>query len=829
MEILTNGSGSSIGKGGQRTTRDVRRYTWKGKGLKVTDVPGIAAFEGAEDEELAFKAAEQSDLVLFLITDDAPQPAEAECLARVRSLGKPVVGICNVKVALNDADDIVLFLQEKWFDPQRLGALIEQFHEFANKYTLGSQIYFIYTHLRSRFLSRQPEYKPHQRRLERTSRFNLVEKQIISEVIGHGIFLRWKNFIDGATAPMLQFSDCLLDFSAKNSSNGRILIDKRRRVMSWANQFRSSGQERIDTFIAKQMNSLRNAIPAFVEENYERSDAGDHWKRLIERQGVERKAKQLVKEIQEECRIELLDIAREIAAELNLIGKLSADRRISMDAIFDTKRAWNWGTAILAGSLTIAAIFTGVVAGVAAGFIGGFLSRWFEDRESKARKQREKLAGKLRRDVDKIERNLREELDDWFHQDLLKKQVYVLREELNVATSAVLKLADTQRNFALELIHRCLERGQNLLQRAAGTLQNAPSDKVRELARRLPSTVAPASEPLRIVFAGQYSAGKSSLLKVLTNREDIEIGAGITTQQVQQFNWNGIEIIDTPGVHTELRSDHDALTYEAISSADLLVFVITNELFDSHLADHFRKLAIERDKAHEMLLVVNKMQRCAQGNTPVARDVIREDIRKVLVPFTPEELRTSFVDAELALDARMEQDEEVSKVYQRKSGFDNFLDTLNAFVTEKQLAVRYTTSLYTLEQVLQEALAAEPSDDTDVDALEELLLQQRRALVDTRVQLPRAVESQVQRTTDKIQQEGRKVADLIHGGLDPKTIDRELKAAQGRVQEDTDTLSERIQKTVEEHMSALAERVNQIAQSELAKELFPRLAKRVEA
>ena len=378
-------------------------------------------------------------------------------------------------------------------------------------------------------------------------------------------------------------------------------------------------------------------------------------------------------------------------------------------------------------------------------------------------------------------------------------------------------------------LHRCLERGQNLLEKAAVTLQNAPSDKVRELVHRLPSTVAPASEPLRIVFAGQYSAGKSSLLKVMTGREDIETGAGITTQQVQQFDWNGIKIIDTPGVHTELRPDHDALAYEAISSADLLVFVITNELFDSHLADHFRKLAVERDKAHEMLLVVNKMQRSAQGNTPAAQDVIREDLQKVLVPFSPEELRTSFVDAELALNARTEQDEAVSKVYQRKSGFDNFLDNLNAFVTEKQLAARYTTSLYALEQVLQEALAAEPSDDTDVDALEELLLQQRRALVDTRVQLPRAVESQVQRTTDKIRQEGRKAADLIHRGSDPKTIDRELKTAQGRVQEDTDALSAHVQKTVEEHMSTLAERMNQIAESELAKELFPRLAKRVEA
>ena len=107
---------------------------------------------------------------------------------------------------------------------------------------------------------------------------------------------------------------------------------------------------------------------------------------------------------------------------------------------------------------------------------------------------------------------------------------------------------------------------------------------------------------------GQYSAGKSSILKVMTGREDIEIGGEITTQQAQQLDWNEIKVVDTPGIHTELRPDHDEITYEAISKADLLVFVITNELFDSHIADHFRKLAIDREKAHEMLLVVNKMQ-----------------------------------------------------------------------------------------------------------------------------------------------------------------------------------------------------------------------------
>ena len=85
---------------------------------------------------------------------------------------------------------------------------------------------------------------------------------------------------------------------------------------------------------------------------------------------------------------------------------------------------------------------------------------------------------------------------------------------------------------------------------------------------------------------------------------------------MQSYDWSGIEVTDTPGIHTEKRPDHDKLSYDAIASADMLVFVVTNELFDSNLAEHFRKLAIDQDKAGEMILVVNKMTRTARGNTP---------------------------------------------------------------------------------------------------------------------------------------------------------------------------------------------------------------------
>ena len=376
-------------------------------------------------------------------------------------------------------------------------------------------------------------------------------------------------------------------------------------------------------------------------------------------------------------------------------------------------------------------------------------------------------------------------------------------------------------------IHSCLKRGRALLKKAEKVLKDAPFDKVRELAQRIPSTIASDDGPLQIVFAGQYSAGKSSILKVMTGREDIEIGPDITTQQVQRLDWNDIRVIDTPGVHTEIRPDHDEITYEAISKADLLVFVVTNELFDAHIAEHFKKLAIEQEKAHEMLLVVNKMQRHAEGNTPAAQDVIREDLRKVLEPFTPEQLCLSFVDAEAALEACTEQDEEFHRILHKRSGFDDFFDNFNAFVEEKGLAARYTTSLYTLEQVLQEALAAESSDDVDVDALQELLVRQRHALVGSKAQINQSVENKVQQTTNKIRKEGQQTAGLIRKDADSENVKQELTTAQERVEKQVNDLSESIQKTITDNIeSDHAERVNKIVESELAKELLQRLSKR---
>ena len=377
-------------------------------------------------------------------------------------------------------------------------------------------------------------------------------------------------------------------------------------------------------------------------------------------------------------------------------------------------------------------------------------------------------------------------------------------------------------------IHEWIKRGQDILDRATQTIEQAPSDPVRALLSRVPKSVVPTNDAIRVVFAGQYSAGKSSILTAMTGRDDIAIGADITTQEAHEYDWNGIKIIDTPGIHTQVRPDHDAVTYEAISSADLLVFVTTNELFDSHVASHFRKLAIDQDKAHEMLLVVNKMRRCAAGNTPAAQEVIQEDLRNVLAPFTPEQLRTSYIDAEAVIAAAGESDEKIAQILIKKSGFAAFIEEFNGFVRDRGLGSKYTTTLYTLQQILQEAIGTESTGDVDIDCIKKILLQKRRALVETQSQIPRSVANQVHTVTSAIRREGNEVADIIHGNADPKDVNKKMAQAQTRVQERTDELVHRVQITVEEQFAHLAERVAQITESQLAKELLPRLVARLE-
>ena len=253
-------------------------------------------------------------------------------------------------------------------------------------------------------------------------------------------------------------------------------------------------------------------------------------------------------------------------------------------------------------------------------------------------------------------------------------------------------------------------------------------------------------------------------------------------------------------MHTSLRPDHDEISYKAIASADILVFVVTNELFDSYMADHFRRLAIDKDKAGEMILVVNKMDRAAAGNTPEQHEVVREALRPVLAPYTPEQLHLSFLDAQSYLDSleEREEDPELADELLARSGYAEFIETLNQFVEEKALTSKLTTDLYVLDNELDKAISelTPGSEDADIDMLEENLKQQRHLLIDARSRMQREVQDIFSDASAQIRGMGLDAAALV----DSNITKEELEESVGQYGKSAEELIEKTRTAADDHV-----------------------------
>jgi predicted GTPase len=231
------------------------------------------------------------------------------------------------------------------------------------------------------------------------------------------------------------------------------------------------------------------------------------------------------------------------------------------------------------------------------------------------------------------------------------------------------------------------ERSSQLISDAHALYQEIGYDE-----STLPEGAFGSDKPISLVFAGQYSAGKSTILKALTGF-DIATGHEITTEEARAYDWHGVQVVDTPGIGTGRRPEHDEISFKAIADADLLVYVVTYQGFDELIAQDFRGLLIDRDKAGEMILVVNKMRDANGGNSPDQRAIISEDLAKVTDPYTPEQLRVVFVDAlaYLKSDEIADEKPERAKRLLEQSNFAELVDTLNAFVEQRGMVARLTT------------------------------------------------------------------------------------------------------------------------------------------
>lgn len=283
------------------------------------------------------------------------------------------------------------------------------------------------------------------------------------------------------------------------------------------------------------------------------------------------------------------------------------------------------------------------------------------------------------------------------------------------------------------LFHAAPAVVRDLSGRLMGLLEKLPAD---EASRLRPMLVVEGHERPRMVLTGQYSSGKSTLIKALTDEAaEVVIDSAIATDKVEVFDWDGlVDLVDTPGVQAGLW-EHDELAEEALRTADLVLFAVTVDLFDDGSVAHLRHVTEDLHKAPQLLVVVTKCRTLAAGEG-VRDAAVRDALGPFagLVPWVECDAKTYIDGLHEADPSRAARRIEASRMAEVKG-------TINQIARERGDLARFRVPLQQVALVAGEALAV-LADDPEEEAVLTVLARQRSALTNRRGLLDSALKRQ---------------------------------------------------------------------------------------
>lgn len=312
---------------------------------------------------------------------------------------------------------------------------------------------------------------------------------------------------------------------------------------------------------------------------------------------------------------------------------------------------------------------------------------------------------------------------------------------------------------------------------------------------------------LTVAFVGQYSSGKSTIISALTGRRDIRIDADIATDKTAGYDWNGIELIDTPGLFTD-RQDHDDITYEAINKADLLVFCLTCMLFDAVTVENFKKLAYDKGYRWKMMLVVNKMSDEA-GEEEQKIVSYRKSLADALHPYSLDEFSLCFIDAKDYCEGIDEKEDFLLEV----SRFQTFIDALNNFVQRRGSLARFDTPVRIALSCVDDAQLSFVRNSNQDSAFLEILTRLSRTVRKERDRLRTKVQSIALEMSSAVAKEGTVLAAELGSDRDFEVLNKQ---AALNVQKHYEKAETKLQEAVNAAVEAIQQEVEEVFESNLA-------------
>lgn len=216
-----------------------------------------------------------------------------------------------------------------------------------------------------------------------------------------------------------------------------------------------------------------------------------------------------------------------------------------------------------------------------------------------------------------------------------------------------------------------------------------------------------ASKNFSIALMGRTKAGKSTLHSVMCDEGEEFIGKGRqrTTRFNRVFTWNGLKIIDTPGIGAgEIEGEKDTeIAYKTISQADIICYVVA----DDSITEEILKMLDEIAMFHKPLIVVlnhkddiNKKSHLKTfiENPNDWKDTVGE---KNLAGWVNRLKRNaekggygdSFKVIPVFLLATIKGKKENNKMFYKASNYDSFIKTIEEIISKNSMIYKSQTML----------------------------------------------------------------------------------------------------------------------------------------
>lgn len=424
-EAITGGDGQTIGKGAQRTTRDVKEYEWNN--LRIIDTPGFGAYNGKEDTEIAREILEQSDVVLFLLNSDSIQESTFIELEHVYKLNKPLIFVLNMKKDLENPGNRRRALKspEKYvFKEEDIQQHGERLKKLAARAGINpATVRVIPIHAQAAFLATREEQEEG-KLLHEFSRIDELLNALQKEVESNGPIRRIQTFLDSS----LHHID----------AQSLLILDQKERLECLLPQY-ESGLTRIATWkdktlrdaprmLAKEVDAafkpLIDSVADFVDDHIEDSNVSKAWDQHYKSFNISKRIEQAAGYFSVQIVDELEDFNREVKEGLDISLSFDVKHNGSSFNETDFKRINGWGFAI-SGVVSAIAFFNAwnPIGWVAVG-IGVLFTVFGIFSDSKAKKLKEAKAKQrqaLLDDIEKIKRKVKGSLNDWFDENLCRK------------------------------------------------------------------------------------------------------------------------------------------------------------------------------------------------------------------------------------------------------------------------------------------------------------------------------------------------------------------------------------------------------------------------